>query len=217
MNTLMYERTESLPGYRNVRIGTRIECQPGISAAVALVSARAFVLEAIDIELEADGQPARYDTTSLRGDLLTLRGIVDGQDLSFIVPPKIRINGFVVEVENHRVSYLRKKYQPIHLDTIRLKVESPAQWILECLESADIVAVVSYAGELSDLYAVLKPTQVPLGFDGYVCWYENENIARQNIEQHDDAVIVDSEKALEQIEQLMTKKKERYEYNEIPF
>lgn len=67
MPKVTYGRTESLPGYNNVSISIRLKHE---SAKTALASARAFVLEAIDQERERAGEPARYDTTSPRADLV---------------------------------------------------------------------------------------------------------------------------------------------------
>lgn len=101
MPKVTYGRTESLPGYNNVSISIRLKHE---SAKTALASARAFVLEEIDRELERVGEPARYDTSSSRADLL--KAEIEGRpNIDFIVPRGLALPNTDRMQANHRRSY----------------------------------------------------------------------------------------------------------------
>lgn len=66
--TVRYERTESLPEYRNVKIGLAADVivppgeDPDNLMLIAHQQLESYVLEALDQERERDGMAARYDT-----------------------------------------------------------------------------------------------------------------------------------------------------------
>lgn len=208
-NYITYERTESLTGYRNVKIGIRVDCEPGTTADIALIAAKAFVHSELDKELERAGEPARYDHTSPRGMVIALRGVAaNGVEIEFIVPCRTYIPGFMEYDAGHRVSYLKEKYPCAHM---RVTVARPAYSILSFLDSCGIVAVTDYHNDFKRMISILTPVQVPENFPYFLTWYENAEKAQAAIDTYENAHVVDAATALAEI------KKQVAESEAIPF
>lgn len=146
MPTVTYGRTESLPGYNNVYIRIRLKHK---SAKTALAAALAFVLEAIDQERERVGEPARYDTTSPRADLLEAE--IEGRpNISFIVPRGIALPHTDRMQANHRRSYLVRNFpKAISRDSVT--------GFLDYMDYLSLVGVVTFYRDDIFNVTVLQP------------------------------------------------------------
>lgn len=152
--TVRYERTESLPEYRNVKIGLAADVivppgeDPDNLLLIAHQQLESYVLEALDQERERDGMAARYDT----GPRYNVHHWVDF-DETYVLDADVSAESlpgswrFIPELaNNHRASVIRTLFPAARWALSDLSEGQALEYLWECLATAWAIVRYTQAG-----------------------------------------------------------------------